>query len=176
MAIPWGAIITAGSSLVSGLLGKKGAEETNARNAEMADKQMDFQERMSSTAHQREVADLKAAGLNPLLSANSGASTPGGAMATFQNPNARVAEDISTSAKSFAELSLNKELIKTQQSQQALNAATAAKTIADTKPRAEIAKAIDVLGNAIAQSARWIGEKTANIDVDWKGVHRQHWS
>lgn len=76
-----------GGSLLGGLFNFDSQRSTNDANLRINREQMSFQERMSDTAHQREVADLKAAGLNPVLSAGgSGASTPSGAGSTLQAP------------------------------------------------------------------------------------------
>lgn len=106
--------------LVSGIIDFIGGERRNEKQEELAQNQMDFQERMSSTAHQREVKDLLAAGLNPMLSGKyGGSSTPPGAQATVENTMGR---GVATALQA----AINKATIEN------LTAQTA-KTLQDTK-------------------------------------------
>jgi len=82
----WPSAIGAAGAAGTGLLQYYGQREANASNAALAQRQMDFQERMSNTSYQRGVKDMQAAGLNPMLAySQGGASTPGGASATMGN-------------------------------------------------------------------------------------------
>jgi len=85
----------------AGLLG--GIYQANSAKKSAAD-QMHFQQRLSNRAHQREIKDLKAAGLNPILSAKyGGASTPTGAGYQIPNIGASAAQG-AQSASSAAQI------------------------------------------------------------------------
>ncbi|WNK14959.1 MAG: DNA pilot protein [Microvirus sp.] len=87
--------------ILPAIISAVGSIASSAMGASSVNNQMDFQERMSNTAHQREVADLRAAGLNPILSGTggSGASTPAGASFAPENPFKNLASDYVTGAK-----------------------------------------------------------------------------
>lgn len=101
-AIPY--IASAAGAVVSNVSGQnsqeRGQREANQTNIMLSREQRDFEERMSNSAIQRRVDDLRAAGLNPMLAYNDAASTPNYSPARVDNVKAGRAESYGRAANS----------------------------------------------------------------------------
>ncbi|AXL15243.1 DNA pilot protein [Microviridae sp.] len=174
-----GALISAGTSLASGLLGKKGADKANKQAAQSVREQLAFQKESAQKSYQWAVGDMKKAGINPMLayqqggsSALSGANyTPQNAMGAGVNSAiaaSRVTAELDNlteqNKKIASDTQLNEALKKTAQADAALKVSTAqqvqtqTKLIAKDLGRAKVHSAADdtLIGKGTNYLGRWL--------------------
>lgn len=141
---------------------KANAAENNAWSAQQAQINRDWQERMSNTAHQREVADLKKAGLNPVLSVNGGqgaATTSGATASTDTSANSAIAGILGSILQS--QVSLENQRLSAQ-----TNLAVAEKYNAMSKYTAELNSQTQLsTANISAATSRWIAQLQATTSI-----------
>ena len=180
MAFPWLAAAAAGGSILS-FFGQRSANQANIEQANRtntfsaeqaalnrefqsreAQTSRDFLERMSSTAHQRQVADLRAAGLNPMLSVNAGASTPGTATAGGSSAAGHLANRIENPLAQASQGAQHAAQVALAISQADLNSAKADKTRGGVNTGIFNTTA-QAIKDAYAKHKAWVQEHTRSL-------------
>lgn len=158
-----GPAISGVGSMIGGIFQADAQRDANATSAAMAQKQMDFQERMSSSAYQRAMADMSKAGLNPMLAySQGGASSPAGAMPTI-TPVDGMAKGFSDALKSsVATAYQKKELDKVLEQKDAdIGLAKEATNAKATESKVNLANA-----SQIEMQMKQIAEQVKNLKID----------
>lgn len=153
--------------MLGGGLSMWGQKSANDQNFDMNERNKSWQEHMSNTAHQREVNDLREAGLNPILSATKGASTPTPNLARAENTMAGLGSAIATSAIDAARIgNETKALGSTMALQEAQGAAAAAASNLSnaSAKRQEIETELSAYQKGAVKSRAELEEKQNKID------------
>jgi len=165
--------LTAG--IISGGIGLLGTIFSNNESDRRADKQMDFQQRNSDSAHSREVLDLKKAGLNPILSAlGAGASSPTGAAGAVQDIAPGISKGMDTA---IAVKGQNKQIQAQDAGINNVNADTKNKTIQSTVLANEaVSSALDIkqkgLSNKLMEQTLPHAIKKAKSEGDYSEINQ----
>ena len=94
-------VFSAIGSIGAALIGAASAKSTNKAAAQQAETSRLFTKEQLQNRHQWEVEDLRKAGLNPVLSANSGAAVGGSAQAPVINPADGMAKAVEAAASAL---------------------------------------------------------------------------
>lgn len=143
--------------LFSGLTSLFGGAAANVSREQQAMRQMQFQERMSSTAYQRAMQDMREAGLNPMLAAKVGpASSPVGAMANIQDIGTPAAQAATSAYQASTQRDVGESQVELNKEQKIVALNTGQKIAQETlNARTQ--------GDVIAQTVRLLKEQISQV-------------